>query len=93
VRVLAADGIGDAWSRLRGTVSSPASGCRSGAEVTLWRQKKGADQRLVMLTSRTSGAFSTTRPAWPGRYYVTVSSPDQPLCGSARSRAIRVKPR
>jgi hypothetical protein len=80
-------------SRLRGTVSSPASGCRSGAEVTLWRKQKGADQRLVMLTSRASGAFSTKRPARPGRYYVTVASPDQPLCGSARSRAIRVKGR
>jgi hypothetical protein len=85
-------GLRAAGSRLRGTVSSPASGCQS-ADVTLWRQKKGADQRLVVLTSRASGAFSTRRPARPGRYYVTVASPDQPLCGSARSRAIRVKRR
>jgi hypothetical protein len=85
-------GLRAAGSRLRGTVSSPASGCRS-AEVTLWRQRKGADRRLVTLTSRASGAFSTRRPARPGRYYVTVASPDQPLCGSARSRAIRVKRR
>lgn len=83
-------GLRAAGARLRGTVSSPATGCRSGAEVTLWRTKKRADQRLVVLTSRASGAFSTRRPARPGRYYVTVASPDQPLCGSARSRAIRV---
>ena len=32
------------------------------------------------------------RPA-PGRYYVTVTSPEQPLCAPARSRAVRVKRR
>lgn len=85
-------GLRAVGARLRGTVSSPASGCRS-AEVTLWRQRTGADQRLVTLSSRPSGAFSTRRPARSGRYYVTVASPDQPLCGSARSRAIRLERR
>ncbi len=78
-------------SRLRGTVSSTAAGCRAGATVTLWRRRDGADRRLVVLTSRSSGSFATRRPARPGRYYVTVASPEQPLCGSARSRTVRVR--
>ena len=80
-------------STLRGTVTSAAVGCQGGATVTVWRQKRGADRRLVVLTSRASGAFRTARPTRVGRYYVTVASPDQPLCGSARSRAIRVERR
>ena len=78
-------------AKLRGTISSQAVGCRSGATVTVWRQKKGADRRLVVLSSRASGAFHTRRPARAGTYYVTVTSPEQPLCASARSRAIRIK--
>lgn len=77
-------------STLRGTVTSTAVGCQGGATVTVWRQRKGADRRLVVLTSRASGAFRTARPARAGRYYVTVASPAQPLCGPARSRAIRI---
>ena len=77
-------------STLRGAVTSTAVGCQGGATVTVWRQKKGADRRLVVLTSRASGAFRTARPARAGRYYVTVTSPDQPLCGAATSRAIRI---
>jgi hypothetical protein len=76
---------------LRGTITSTALGCRSGAQVTLWRQRSGADRRLVVLTSRSSGDFRTRRPALPGRYYVTVASPEQPLCGPARSRAVRIR--
>lgn len=76
---------------LRGTVTSTASGCRGGATVTVWRhQKKGSDRRLVVVSSRASGAFRTTRPARAGRYYVTVASPEQPQCGPARSRALRI---
>lgn len=78
-------------NRLRGTITSPAVGCRAGATVTVWRQRKGADQRLVILSSRSSGAFATRRPARAGTYYVTVTSPDQPHCASATSRAIRIK--
>ncbi len=78
-------------TRLRGTITSPAVGCRAGATITLWRQKRGADQRLVVLSSRSSGAFDTRRPVRAGTYYVTVTSPEQPLCASATSRAIRIK--
>ncbi|RYC05863.1 thrombospondin type 3 repeat-containing protein [Nocardioides zhouii] len=77
--------------KLRGAISSQAVGCRAGATVTLWRQKKGADRRLVVLTSKTTGTFRTSRPTRVGRYYVTVASPEQPLCAPARSSAVRVK--
>ncbi len=76
---------------LSGAISSQAMGCRSGATVTLWRQKLGADRRLVVLTSKASGTFRTSRPARAGRYYVTVTSPEQPLCASARSTSVKVK--
>lgn len=56
----------------------------------MWRKKKGTDRRLVVLSSRSSGAFRAALPARPGRYYVTVASPEQPLCGSAGSRAVLV---
>ena len=78
-------------TRLRGTITSPAAGCQAGATVTVWRRKSGADQRLVVLSSRYSGVFATRRPAHAGTYYVTVTSPEQPLCASATSRAIRIK--
>lgn len=75
---------------LRGTVTSTAVGCQAGATVTVWRLRLGADRRLVVLSSRSSGAFRTARPTRAGRYYVTVTSPGQPLCGPARSRAVRI---
>ena len=80
-------------NRLKGTVSSSADGCRSGATVTLWRTARKADRKLVVLTTRHSGAFATKRPARAGSYYLTVPSPEQPLCAPARSRAITVKRR
>jgi cell division septation protein DedD len=80
-------------ARLKGTVSSSADGCRSGATVTLWRTARKADRKLVVLTTRHSGTFATKRPARAGSYYVTVTSPEQPLCAPARSRAVTVKRR
>lgn len=80
-------------TRLRGTVTSSADGCRSGATVTLWRTARKGDRKLVVLTTRHSGAFATERPARAGSYYVTVASPEQPLCAPARSRAITIKRR
>ncbi|MDR7252241.1 hypothetical protein J2X46_001217 [Nocardioides sp. BE266] len=56
----------------------------------MWRKAKGADRRLVVLSSRSSGKFKTSRPTRPGRYYVTVASPEQPLCGSATSPTVKV---
>ena len=80
-------------NRLKGTVSSSADGCRSGATVTLWRTARKADRKLVVLTTRHAGTFATKRPARAGSYYVTVTSPEQPLCAPARSRAVTVKRR
>lgn len=77
-------------TKLSGTVASAATGCRA-ASVTLWRQKPGADTRLVVLTTRASGSFSTRLPAKSGRYWVSVASPDQPLCGDARSATVKVR--
>ena len=78
-------------TKLKGAVDSVAQGCRADATITLWRQKKGADRRLVVLTSKQTGTFRTGRPARAGRYYVTVTSPEQPLCASATSPTVRVK--
>lgn len=79
--------------RLRGVVESVASGCRSSVPVTLWRQRRGADRKLVVVTSREGGAFRTRAPRRAGRYYVTVGSADEPLCAADRSRAVRVRRR
>lgn len=78
-------------TKLKGAVDSAALGCRADATVTVWRKKKGADRRLVVLTSKQTGAFRTGRPARAGRYYVTVTSPEQPLCASATSATVRVR--
>lgn len=78
-------------TKLTGTVDSAAHGCRADATVTVWRKKKGADRRLVVLTSKATGAFRTARPARAGRYYVTVASPEQALCAPATSPTVRVR--
>lgn len=80
-----------AGTKLRGTISSTADGCRAAATVTLWRVTKGVDRRLVVVSSRSSGKFRTSRPSRPGRYYVTVASPEQPLCGPATSPTVTLK--
>lgn len=80
-------------NRLRGAVESVASGCQSSVPVTLWRQRRGADRKLVVVTTREGGTFRTKAPRRAGRYYVTVGSADEPLCAADRSRAVRVKRR
>ncbi len=77
-------------TKLKGTIDSTAQGCRSDAAVTVWLKKKGADRRLAVLTSGPTGTFRTARPARAGRYYVTVTSPEQPLCASVTSATVRV---
>lgn len=79
--------------RLRGAVESVASGCQSSVPVTLWRKRRGADRKLVVLTTREGGTFRTKAPRRAGRYYVTVGSAEEPLCAADRSRAVRVKRR
>lgn len=76
--------------RLVGTIDSPALGCRAGVEVTIWRKRSGADRKLVVVTSRPTGTFRTKAPRRAGRYYASVGSPTQPLCGNATSRSVRV---
>ncbi|MBL0749233.1 thrombospondin type 3 repeat-containing protein [Nocardioides baculatus] len=79
--------------RLLGTVTSPAVGCESSVPVTLWRKRSGADRKLVVLTTRASGSFRTKAPRRAGRYYATVTSRDQALCGDASSRVVRIRRR
>jgi hypothetical protein len=79
--------------RLRGVVESVASGCRSEVPVTLWRQRRGADRKLVVVTTRGSGAFRTGAPRRAGRYYVTVGSAAEPLCAADQSSTVRIRRR
>ena len=79
--------------RLTGKVESVAVGCRAGVEVTIWRKRSGEDRKLVVVTTRPTGTFRTKAPRRAGRYYATVGSAAQPLCGSATSRVVRVSRR
>ncbi len=79
--------------RFQGRVASVADGCRSSVPVTIWRKRSGADRKLVVVTSRGSGAFRTRAPRAAGRYYATVGSAAEPLCGTDRSRVVRVRRR
>ena len=77
--------------RLTGKVASVAEGCRASVPVSIWKKRSGADRKLVVVTTRDSGTFRTTAPRKPGRYYATVGSASEPLCGEARSRTVRVR--
>lgn len=79
--------------RLTGKVDSVALGCRAGVEVTIWRKKSGTDRKLVVVTTRPTGTFRTKAPRRAGRYYATVGSAAQPLCGGAESRVVRIRRR
>lgn len=79
--------------RLTGSVTSVAVGCRQAVPVTIWRQRKGNDHKLLVLTTKPSGAFATKAPRRPGRYYATVGSAAEPLCGTDRSPAVRIRRR
>jgi hypothetical protein len=77
--------------RLTGTVTSSAVGCARQVPVTLWQKRRKADRRLVVLTTRNNGTYRTKAPRRAGRYYVTVGSAAEPLCGADRSRTIRLR--
>ena len=79
--------------RLVGAVESVALGCRSEVPVTLWRKRSGADRKLKVVTTRSTGKFRTKAPVRAGRYYVTVGSAAEPLCGTGTSRVVRTKRR
>ena len=78
---------------LVGDVASVAVGCRSVVPVTIWRARSGADRKLVVVTTRRTGSFRTKAPRKRGRYYATVGSAAEPLCGHDRSRAVRIRRR
>lgn len=78
---------------LVGSVASVAEGCRSVIPVSIWRKRSGADRKLVVVTTRTSGTFRTRAPRKPGRYYATVGSAAEPVCGWAQSRTVRIRRR
>ena len=79
--------------RLVGTVESVALGCRSEVPVTIWRKRSGADRKLVVVTTRSTGKYRTKAPRRAGRYYATVGSAAEPLCGNGTSRTVRVRRR
>ena len=61
--------------------------------MTLWLKRSRADRKLVVTTTRGTGKFRIKAPRRPGRYYVTVGSPAEPLCGTDRSRSVRIRRR
>jgi hypothetical protein len=76
--------------RLTGTVTSSAVGCAREVPVTLWRTAKRTDRKLAVMTTRRNGTFRVKAPRKAGRYYVTVGSAAEPLCGTDRSRTVRI---
>ncbi|RYB94776.1 hypothetical protein EUA93_10695 [Nocardioides oleivorans] len=79
--------------RLRGKVDSVAVGCRSQVSVTIWHARTRRDRKVLVVTTRGNGSYATQAPRRPGRYYATVGSAGEPLCGADRSRAVRVRRR
>lgn len=79
--------------RLVGKVESVADGCHRDVPVTIWLKRSGADRKLVVVTTRSTGAYRTRAPRRPGRYYATVGSAAEPLCASDRSGTVRIRRR
>ncbi|RYB94775.1 hypothetical protein EUA93_10690 [Nocardioides oleivorans] len=79
--------------RLRGEVDSVAVGCRSQVAVTLWQKRRAQDRKVLVVTTRSNGSYATKAPRRSGRYYATVGSAGEPLCGTDRSRSVRVRAR
>ena len=79
--------------RLVGKVESVAVGCQRGVPVTIWLKRSGADRKLLVVTTRSTGVFRTKAPRRPGRYYASVGSADEPLCAGDRSRTVKVRRR
>lgn len=81
-------------SRLVGRVRSDRAGCVAGVRATLKRAKPGRDQKLVVVTTRSSGRFRTRAPRATGRYYVVVRAryaPGVAECGGSRSASVRIR--
>ena len=81
-------------SRLVGRVRSDRPGCVAGVRATLKRVKPGRDQKLVVVTTRSSGRFRTRVPKRKGRYYVVVRqryAVGVAECGGSRSAKVRIR--
>ncbi len=79
--------------RLAITVGSPVAGCRAGVEVTLLRKRKGADRRLVAITTNATGHYKMKAPK-RGRFYVKAAAsyaPGAAECGADTSPTIRIR--
>lgn len=80
--------------RLVGRVRSDRAACVSGIRATLKRAKPGRDQKLVVVTTRSSGRFRTRAPRARGRYYVVVRARyavGVAECGGSRSPKVRIR--
>lgn len=77
----------------RGVVSSAAGSCAMNAEVTLWRQARRADRRLVVNTTNEAGKFRTPKVKRSGKYYVTVEADSNGQCAGAQSPTRRIRRR
>lgn len=76
---------------LVGRITAAARGCAAQVPVTVWRLRGGADRKLVITTTRASGAFRTKAPRTPGRYYASVGAGGEARCGEGKSRTIRIR--
>jgi hypothetical protein len=77
-----------------GRVRSDRADCVAGVRATLKRVEPGRDQKLVVVTTRSSGRFRTRPPKSPGRYYVVVRpryAVGVAECGGSRSAKVRIR--
>jgi hypothetical protein len=80
--------------RLVGRATSATRACTSSVEVALKKKRAGRDQKLLVLTTRTSGRFRTRVPRTAGRYYMVLRkryAAGVAECGTSRSKAVRVR--
>lgn len=75
-------------SEFRGLVSSTAQACESRPEVTVFRQRAGADERIGSTLGSSAGAFELRRRPTRGTYYARVKRklvPSTAECLAAQS--------
>jgi hypothetical protein len=56
----------------RGSIDSVRRQCERGQQVTVFRTRPGADQRLGARTTSNQGAYTLPRARQPGTYYAKV---------------------
>ena len=80
--------------RLAITIASTAPACQAAVKVTLMRKQKGADRRLAVVTTSSTGGHRMKAPRKAGRYYVTTSAsyaPGAAECGADTSGTVRIR--